>query len=624
MQGNFHQYKLIRDLAKKYSHTTYLASPTKEPEHQVVLIVFTSSLFSFPNERNAVLQKAQHVKKLQHPHLMPILDMGIEDGKPFVVREYLPNGSLRDDLKHLLPQRLELRDALTIVLQIGEALAYAHTHNILHGNLKPENILLDAYGQALLTDFTLISRADAMIRDQATEEYAFCYHAPEQFAGTWDAYSDQYALGCLTYELLTGQVPFATQTLASMIGAYSYRQPVPLSEKVPNLPPSLDAAILKALAKEPDERFVDCSLFLEVIRSVLSPPPAFPLPRSATSGKQRPPSRPAHLPNAHAILASSHEPATSPNPIHEASSTVSTTESNRAEHMDISAIADVAIPEQAEIASTSETLEPATEDDFFSSLLAQDTSSKIDNYILKHPLHISKNNTSHTSGYEAMTQSELSNPDTLQIAARDADGLFLTKPFGEQESGAQPLSVFTGFIDEQDGLKIDNTALLFPKGIDTDAALTRRTRRGRSKFLRLVLLCFVIAISAIATSGNFSGFLAVRIDNPDEPINLTQRTTQAVSPAITSLAGTQPAVSIPSRATVQSYYLTTQTTHNPTDAYLTTQTDAYLTTQTDAYPTTQTDAYPTTQTDAYLTTRTDAYPTTRTDAYPRGAPDENN
>ncbi len=194
-------YHLTTALAKKYSHSTYLASPINDPEHQVVLIVFDSSLFfAFPHEFESLLQKAQRIKKLQHPHLLPILDIEVEQEQPFIMRNYLPNGSLRSHLKELSPQRLKLHDALKIVLQVGEALAYAHTHNIPHGNVKPENILFDAHGQALLTDFTLVSSADAMLRDQISEEYAFCYMAPEQFAGTYDARSDQYALGCLIYE----------------------------------------------------------------------------------------------------------------------------------------------------------------------------------------------------------------------------------------------------------------------------------------------------------------------------------------------------------------------------------------------------------------------------------------
>ncbi|HEY4034358.1 MAG TPA: protein kinase [Ktedonobacteraceae bacterium] len=129
MQGELHQYNITANLAKKYSHATYLAYPTSEPERQVVLMVFTSSLFSSPHEREEVLQKAQRIKELQHPHLLPILDMGIDKGQPFIVRDYLPNKTLRSRLKQLSPQRLALRDALTIALQVGEALAYAHQHN---------------------------------------------------------------------------------------------------------------------------------------------------------------------------------------------------------------------------------------------------------------------------------------------------------------------------------------------------------------------------------------------------------------------------------------------------------------------------------------------------------------
>src|SRR5260370_24910339 len=289
MTEKFHQYDLTETLSKKYSHATYLASPTNpqrghgEPERQVVLTVFASSLFRFPHERESLLQKAQRIKQLRHPHLIPILDIGIEEEHPFIVRKYLPNSSLRSHLKQLFPHGLELRDALTIVSQVGEALAYAHEHSIVHGNIKAENILFDANDRALLTDFSLVGRKDAILRDQAAEEYAFCYLAPEHFAGICDARSDQYALGCLTYELIAGRVPFATQSLASMMGHQSSSVLVPLSGSVADLPPSLEAAVIKTLAKDPDERFFDFSLFLEILRSILSPPPVFPLARSAHS-----------------------------------------------------------------------------------------------------------------------------------------------------------------------------------------------------------------------------------------------------------------------------------------------------------------------------------------------------
>src|SRR5947199_10522655 len=130
IQGTFHQYHPRMELAKKYSHVSYLASSTNEPERQVVLTVFAASLFSFPHEREKLLQKAQSIKDSQHTHVAPILDLGIEDERPFVVREYLPSESLRSRLKNLSPDRLELRDALNIVLQVGQALTNAHEHDI--------------------------------------------------------------------------------------------------------------------------------------------------------------------------------------------------------------------------------------------------------------------------------------------------------------------------------------------------------------------------------------------------------------------------------------------------------------------------------------------------------------
>jgi serine/threonine protein kinase len=287
MQENFSQYHLTTELAQKHSHSTYLASPVNEPERQVVLIIFSASLYHFPHEREKLLLKARRIKELKHLHLAPILDMGIENEQPFVVREYLPGESLRSRLKKSAPHRLELRDALTIVSQVGQALAYAHKHIIFHGNLKPENILFDVNDQAVLTDFYIGDKNDILIRDQTKQEYALCYLAPEQFASTCDSRSDQYALGCLAYELITGQMPFAAQTLASIMGHYHNTPSPPLSEKVPHLPPSLDIAVLKALNIDPSERFLDLSLFLEVIRSVLAPPPTFPIVRSTRVSRQR-------------------------------------------------------------------------------------------------------------------------------------------------------------------------------------------------------------------------------------------------------------------------------------------------------------------------------------------------
>ncbi len=282
MEKTFHQYHLRATLATKFSHTTYLASPFNEPERQVILVVFTPFLL---HKDNSLSEKAQKLKKLEHQHLLPILDMGIEKEQFFLVRDYLPNGSLRNCLRES-PQGLVLEKALSIVLQIGKALLYAHQHGCFHGSIKPENILFDAHGQAVITDFTLVSTTETIIRDQLTDENAFCYMAPEQFTGPWDARSDQYALGCLIYELLTGKAPFMAQTLVSIKKQHNHAQPDSLSKWVPDLPPSLEAVVFKMLAKDSNDRFFDFALVLEVIRSfVLSP--TFPFQQTRPPHKSR-------------------------------------------------------------------------------------------------------------------------------------------------------------------------------------------------------------------------------------------------------------------------------------------------------------------------------------------------
>src|SRR5260370_24053071 len=135
-----------------------------------------------------------------------MMDIGIEEEQAFVMRGYLRNGSLRSHLKKLSPRGLELGEALSIVAQVGEALLYAHEHNIVHGQVKPENILLDANGQAILTDFSLVDRKDAIIRDQASEEYASFSLAPSQFQAFSDTGRLYYALVFLAKQLIPDHV----------------------------------------------------------------------------------------------------------------------------------------------------------------------------------------------------------------------------------------------------------------------------------------------------------------------------------------------------------------------------------------------------------------------------------
>lgn len=519
MQGQLHQYHLTRELAKKYSHVTYLASPTDEPESQVILTVFASSLFPLPHERKNVLQKAQRIQDLEHPHLVPILDMAIDDEQPFVVRQYLPHESLRNRLRTLSPDRLPLRKALMIVSQVGQALAYAHKHYLLHGSTKPENIFLDANGQALLTDFSLVERKDAILRDQTTDEYAFCYLAPEQFAGTSDARSDQYALGCLAYELMSGQVPFTARSLASIMGHHNNILPSPLSESIADLPPSLDAAILKTLAKDPAERFFDFSLFLEVVQAVLLQTPAFPLSPSGDSPKPRTASRRAsRRSKARTVLSSVDQITTYSSPPSE--------------------LPDAEVIEQSEerIALTTKSVSDHKQRDTQLDMSQQTTNDG--------PSKSSTEGVKKTSvGEISFSQSH---KDLDQRGSQeDADDLWLTTLFEEPER--QDLLAKGSASLEQEphepGRETSNKIIVSQH---KDRSVSKRAQPNRSKVFGLVLLCFLII-----ASGTYAAFFLSRTSKPERFVRPTQVMNQALIPVQMSLSPTQPAMPAPPTATAQ-------------------------------------------------------------------------
>jgi serine/threonine protein kinase len=461
MPEKFHQYNLIEILSKKYSHTTYLASPTNEPERQVILIVWTSSLFHVPRESENWLLDAQHIKQLQHPYIVPILDMGIDEGQPFVVREHLPHGSLRSRLKKISPHRLELKEVLTIISEVGLALTYAHEHNVIHGNIKPENILFNTNGHAMLTDFTLVDRKDAFMRDQTAEEYAFCYMAPEQFSGTCDARSDQYALGCLAYELIAGKVPFAAQSLATMMGFHSNAQPVPLSESVADVLPSLEAAVIKTLAKDPAERFVDCSLFLEIVCSVLSPTPLFPIVRSAHSRKNRTNAHSAQVAEAERRVSPIRKRAARKPP--EQFAVSSEEKAERREPVDTLSASDASILEGAGMIPPSGSLASHLHSNQFTSPLSGET------YLVDKGAN-----------------------------EQEIPPLLLTDPFVEEEADAFPAMVPLSVDYERNEYATAEMALTVTD--ETGGAYTlhprQRLRRRRKILVRAVLLLAIIALIA--------------------------------------------------------------------------------------------------------------------------------
>jgi serine/threonine-protein kinase len=207
--------------------------------------------------------EARLVAGLTHPHIIPIYQLGEEDGHLFLVMPLLRGGSLRDRLQ--LPPRCPSQEAVQIALQIAEALAAAHAAHLLHRDVKPENVLFTSGGEVVLTDFGLArdlpAEGHAPAQHNTTGIYGIpvgtpAYMAPEQFqrTATLDARVDVYALGVVLYEMLTGRLPFSGTPQELATSAHRRICPTP-SQVEPSVWPALDPLVMTALAADPMARY---------------------------------------------------------------------------------------------------------------------------------------------------------------------------------------------------------------------------------------------------------------------------------------------------------------------------------------------------------------------------------
>jgi serine/threonine protein kinase len=217
-------------------------------------------------EHERCIQEARLQKKLKHPHILPLIEAGIHKHSLYLVMEYAPNGTLRDLISRRRNKPLPAERAITILSQIGQALHYAHQQNIVHRDLKPENILFNAQYEPLLADFGIATVLETARTQHMDGSGTPAYMAPEQFEGTVSTKSDQYALGCIAYELVTGQKPFAV-SYDAMWYHHAKVSPVPPSQLNPDLPLHIEYAILKAMAKERTDRYEDVAAFIAALHA---------------------------------------------------------------------------------------------------------------------------------------------------------------------------------------------------------------------------------------------------------------------------------------------------------------------------------------------------------------------
>jgi serine/threonine protein kinase len=213
--------------------------------------------------------EARALARLIHPYIVRILDFGMDGPTPFLVLDYAPNGTLRDRYPRLT--RLPVSLIASYVKQIAEALAFAHERQLVHRDIKPENILLGRHEEALVSDFGIAIMIDPFYTNPSAQQVAgtLTYIAPEQLRGFPQRASDQYSLGVVVYEWLTGTPPFQGKTFAELANQHLNIPPPPLSEKAPNLSPAIEQVVLKALEKDPQQRYPTITEFAQALEQAI-------------------------------------------------------------------------------------------------------------------------------------------------------------------------------------------------------------------------------------------------------------------------------------------------------------------------------------------------------------------
>jgi serine/threonine-protein kinase len=216
-------------------------------------------------------REARAVAALSHPNIVTVIDRGEHEGRQFIVFEYVEG----ENLKRLIQRRggAPVVTALELGMQIARGLSFAHQQGLVHRDVKPQNVLLNGDGQAKVTDFGIARSLDVKhgMTQTGTVLGTSDYIAPEQAQGQRvDAHTDVYSLGVVLYELLTSEVPFPGENFVAVAMRHINEPPPPIRDKRPDVPPRVEAAVRRAMAKEPEDRFASMSEFCAELEACLA------------------------------------------------------------------------------------------------------------------------------------------------------------------------------------------------------------------------------------------------------------------------------------------------------------------------------------------------------------------
>jgi tetratricopeptide (TPR) repeat protein/tRNA A-37 threonylcarbamoyl transferase component Bud32 len=251
-------YTIVRELGGGGMSRVFLAEDIALGRSVVIKVLLPELAAGVNADR--FKREVQLSARLQHPHIVPVLTAGEVDGLPYYVMPFVKGDSLR---ARLAGGPLPIPEVVSILGDVSKALAYAQSEGVVHRDIKPDNILLSG-GAATVADFGIAKAISSARRSEAGETLTSlgtslgtpAYMTPEQVAGdpNVDHRADIYSLGCVAYEMLTGQAPFAGKSPQQQLAAHIVEKPVPLAEKRSGIPPSLIALVNRCLEKEPSAR----------------------------------------------------------------------------------------------------------------------------------------------------------------------------------------------------------------------------------------------------------------------------------------------------------------------------------------------------------------------------------
>jgi len=239
-------------------------------------------------------REARAVAQLSHPNIVTVIDRGEDAGRQFIVFEYVAGENLKDVIRREGP--LPVRRALELTLQVAEGLSFAHHQGLVHRDVKPQNVLMNGDGSAKVTDFGIARSLDVEhgMTQTGTVLGTSNYIAPEQASGEpVDAHTDVYSLGVVLFEMLTGDVPYEGENFVA-VAMQHLHEPVPdVRARRPDVPPRVAAAVERAMAKEPRDRFASMDELAAALRACLAEERAGDAPDGGATMVVPPPPRPA-------------------------------------------------------------------------------------------------------------------------------------------------------------------------------------------------------------------------------------------------------------------------------------------------------------------------------------------